>query len=111
MREAMRWGRLLLSPATAEELSEVLGRPKLDRYVRPQTRKRFLAALVRRALVVEPNRSFVVCRDPKDDKFLELAVCCNASFLVTGDRDLLVLNPFQGTAIVSPAEFLATLTS
>jgi putative PIN family toxin of toxin-antitoxin system len=111
VREALGRGRLLLSQATAEEISDVLARPKFDRYVRPQTRRRFLAALVRRALVVETNRPLRICRDPKDDKFLELAVCGNASLLITGDRDLLVLDPFQGIAIVTPARFLAILKS
>jgi uncharacterized protein len=109
MREASVRGRLLLSQATAEELAEVLNRRKFDDYVSVPTRKRFLAAFVREALVVETNRSFVVCRDPKDDKFLELAVCGNASILVTGDRDLLILHPFQGISILTPSQFLAAL--
>jgi putative PIN family toxin of toxin-antitoxin system len=111
MREALRRGQLLLSEATAEEVAEVLSRPKFDSYVHPQTRRRFLAALVRRSLVVDANQSVKVCRDPKDDKFLDLAVCGGASFLVTGDKDLLALNPFQGISIVTPARFLAALTS
>jgi predicted nucleic acid-binding protein len=45
-------------------------------------------------------------RDPKDDKFLEAAVNGRASVLVTGDRDLLDLNPFRGVAIVTPADYL-----
>jgi len=110
MREALRRGRLLLSQATAEEIAEVLNRTKFDRYVSIPTRKRFLAALVREALIVETDRSFTVCRDPKDDKFLELAVCGNASFLVSGDKDLLALHPFQGIPIATPAAFLAGLT-
>jgi putative PIN family toxin of toxin-antitoxin system len=111
MQKALRRGRLLLSQATAEELAEVLNRRKFDRYVSVPTRKRFLAALVREALVVETSQTFVVCRDPKDDKFLELAVCGNASFLVTGDQDLLVLHPFHGISILTPAQFLAALTA
>jgi putative PIN family toxin of toxin-antitoxin system len=97
----------LLSQATAQELQEVLGRAKFDRYVRLATRKRFLAALVRRAIIIEIDQSLHVCRDPRDDKFLELAVCGKASFLVTGDSDLLVLNAFQGIPVVTPAMFLA----
>jgi len=111
VREGLRKGTLVLSSATAEELVEVLGRPKFERYVTSRTRQRFVAAMVHRAHVAETNQSFNVCRDPKDDKFLELAACCEASFLITGDKDLLALNPFQGVAIVSPAEFLAILTS
>jgi uncharacterized protein len=111
MREALRRGHLLLSQATAEEIAEVLSRPKFDRYLSLPTRKRFLAAFVREAVVVETNQSFTACRDPKDDKFLELAVCGDASFVVTGDQDLLVLHPFREIPIVTPAAFLASLTS
>lgn len=46
-------------------------------------------------------------RDPTDDKFLELAISGKAEFLVTGDEDLLVLHPFQDTAILTPSDFLA----
>ena len=111
MREALCRGRLLLSQATAEEVAEVLSRSKFDRYVSGPTRKRFLAALVREAVVVEPDQSFAACRDHKDDKFLELAVCGKASALIAGDKDLLVLHPFRGIPIVTPAAFLASLTS
>ena len=51
------------------------------------------------------------CRDPDDDKLLELAVNGAADFIVTGDDDLLVMNPFRGIAIVTPAEFLTVVTT
>ena len=47
-----------------------------------------------------------VCRDPKDDRILELALNGDAGVIVTGDMDLLVLNPFRGVRIVTPTEFL-----
>ncbi|HEV8160029.1 MAG TPA: putative toxin-antitoxin system toxin component, PIN family, partial [Pyrinomonadaceae bacterium] len=59
------------------------------------------------AEMVETSETIVVCRDPKDDKLLELALSGNADFLVTGDKDLLVLNPFRGgVKIITPREFL-----
>jgi putative PIN family toxin of toxin-antitoxin system len=50
-----------------------------------------------------PIRAF---RDPRDDKFLEVAVHARADVIVTGDADLLALHPFRGIAILSPAEYL-----
>ena len=47
-----------------------------------------------------------LCRDPKDNKFLELAADGQADYLITGDQDLLVLHPFQATQIFTPAQFL-----
>ena len=46
------------------------------------------------------------CRDPRDNKFLELAVSGRATHIVTGDSDLLVLHPFRGIIVVSPSSFL-----
>jgi predicted nucleic acid-binding protein len=48
-----------------------------------------------------------VCRDPNDDVVLECAVVSGAQAIVTGDKDLLVLDPYDGIRIVTPAEFLA----
>ena len=53
------------------------------------------------------TQSLEVCRDPKDDKFLELAVSAQASYLVTNDKDLLVLNPFQAVGVRMRTDFLS----
>jgi predicted nucleic acid-binding protein len=53
--------------------------------------------------------SFTACRDPKDDKFLEVAVAGKADVIVSEDEDLLVLHPFRGIPIVGPAQFLEML--
>ncbi len=45
------------------------------------------------------------CRDPNDDKFLELAVNGRADLIVSGDEDLLVLGAFRGIPIMTPARF------
>jgi uncharacterized protein len=52
------------------------------------------------------HETVTACRDPKDDKFLELAVNASADIIVTGDEDLLVLHPFRGISILRPADFL-----
>jgi uncharacterized protein len=111
VRTAVRSGQLMFSEQTAEEIREVLARPKFNRYVSMSLRRRFLAALLHTAVCVEVEPAFRICRDPRDDKFLDLAVGGMASFLVTGDGDLLVLNPFRGIPIVTPAEFLARICS
>jgi uncharacterized protein len=111
-RAALRLGNPLLSAATIEELREVLARPKFDRYVPATTRRRFLAALLRRATIVDSSGpSIRDCRDPRDNKFLELAVGAQASCLVSGDEDLLVLNPYRGIPVLTPAQFLAMVAS
>jgi uncharacterized protein len=103
-------GRVLVSAATVGELEGVLRRPKFDKYIREDERLEFLAAMLRTAEVVEVTEVVTDCRDPKDNKFLELAVSGHASQIVAGDADLLVLHPFRGITIVNPQNFLAGLS-
>ena len=74
-------------------------------------RMEFFAALVLTAENVEVNEAITVCRDPKDDKFLELAVSGQASHIISGDADLLVLHPFREVSILTPQAFLAGLSA
>jgi putative PIN family toxin of toxin-antitoxin system len=99
-----------VSEATVTELNEVFRRPKFDKYMREEKRLEFLAAMVRDADLVEVTEQVKECRDPKDDKFLELAVSGNASHIISGDGDLLVIHPFRGVTMLSPQAFLALLS-
>jgi len=107
--EARRRGDLLFSAETVNELLDVLGRPKFDRYVLREERDRFLATLIRQATLVQPTERIEVCRDPKDNKWLELAVGGNADLIISGDVDLIALASIRGIPIVAPVQFLATL--
>jgi putative PIN family toxin of toxin-antitoxin system len=104
--KAIGVGRPLLSGPVVIELVDILGRARLDRYVSREKRARFLMTLPRKAVFPSITASFQVCRDPKDDKFLDLAVVGAATCLITGDADLLVLDPFHGIPIVTPRRFL-----
>lgn len=104
--KAVHEARLLISEATLEELADVLARPKFDPYVTLTERQRFLRLLGRIAELVPIVRRVRACRDSRDDKFLELALNGEADVIVTGDDDLLVLDPFEGTRIVTPRSYL-----
>jgi putative PIN family toxin of toxin-antitoxin system len=104
---ALRRGTILLSFAVLAELYEILGRKKFARYVDEEDVRRFVATLTRETQWVEVDVRITACRDSEDDKFLELAVSGHATHVVTGDTDLLVLNPFQGIQILTPSSFLA----
>ena len=99
-------GEILVSVPLMRELYDVVSRPKFDRFVTPSERERFLGLLLRDAQLVEITESIQACRDPKDDQALELAVCGRADWIITGDADLLVLDPFSGIRIVTPTDFL-----
>jgi len=104
--KARETGDILLSIEVIEELYNVLGRPAFDRYIDEEDRIKFLTLLVRGATLVEITERIKKCRDPKDDKFLELAVNGKADFIISGDGDLQMMNPFRKIAILSPREFL-----
>lgn len=102
----LREGEVIVSADVVSEVSEVLGREKFRRYVTEEQRERFLQGLLRDTTLVEIQETIRVCRDPKDDKFLELAVNGGADCVVSGDDDLLVLNPFRGVDVLTPSDFL-----
>lgn len=104
---ALNNGKILVSDDTLIEISEVLSRKKFDRYVSIEDRQEFIRLLARISENIEIIRKVKACRDPKDDKFLELAVNGNADMIITGDNDLLVLNPFEKIRIIKPAEMLS----
>lgn len=102
-------GHVLTSLEMLRELDDVLTRPKFDRYLLREERERFLQAFIREAILIEVTEHVDVCRDPKDNAVLELAISGGATHIVTGDEDLLVLNPFRGIAIATPDQFLSNL--
>jgi putative PIN family toxin of toxin-antitoxin system len=105
-RYALKNGEVLLSLELLEELSDVLGREKFNRFVTSEERDEFLETFVERAILVEIIEKVQECRDPKDDMILELALNGGAKYIVSGDKDLLVLNPFRDVKIVTVEEFL-----
>ncbi len=106
VRKAVGEGQLLASDATLMELAEVLARAKFAPYVTLDERKQFLRLFGRIAERVPVTHAIRACRDPKDDKFLELALNGDARLIVTGDADLLALHPFRGIEIMTPARYL-----
>jgi len=106
VRKAIDTAQLLVSEATLTELASVLSRSKFDAYVSIEDRQEFFRRLSRVVEVVPITYIVRACRDPQDDKFLELAVNGDADLIISGDDDLLVLNPFRGIPIITPANFL-----
>lgn len=104
--KALEQGKLLISQATIEELNEVLRRKGFDKYVTEEERMEFITELVRGASLEDITDTVTACRDPKDNKFLELALSGKASCIVSGDDDLLALHPFRGIPVLTPRQFL-----
>jgi predicted nucleic acid-binding protein len=84
-----------------------LARPRLARFIDPELRDKVLSLLDVSGVPFAPAERVTDCRDPKDDKYLELALAASADRIVTGDDDLLVLHPWRGVRILGPADYLA----
>ena len=104
---AAQSGLVLASDATLLELVEVMARSRFDRYLEPAVRQALVAEYINVCVTIPIIYPIRACRDPKDDKFLEVAVHGHANLIITGDRDLLDLHPFRGIAILPPAQYLA----
>jgi putative PIN family toxin of toxin-antitoxin system len=106
VEQVLRNSILLFSDFTMDELKNVLFREKFDRYVSREDRAIFLAQLSAAAELVPIVQLVRECRDPKDDKFLEVALNGRADAIITGDGDLLGLHPWREVAILSPMNYL-----
>ena len=98
---------LALSVAVDAEIAEVLSRPKFARALSLARCERFLEFLRNAAVWFEPMIRVTDCRDPKDNKYLELALAAGAEIMISGDEDLLVLHPWRTVRILRPADYLA----
>src|SRR5262245_39072748 len=105
LRLVERRGVLLKSEATEYQLFEVLARPYVADLVARES-VAWIQKLIAGAETVRVTQRIEACRDPTDDKFLELAVSGRAELIVSGDADLLALHPFRDIPIIAPAVFV-----
>lgn len=108
--KALSWGwevaEIVVSAETLEELRLVLGRERLDAYREREARQKFFELYQAMTVLVPVAETVVACRDPRDDKFLSLAVGAGASLLVSSDDDLLTLGQYRGVIILRPKAFV-----
>ena len=97
----------LLSDEVEKELFRRVLDPKFDLYASREDRKEFFKLFVLRSETVITTTRITDCRDPKDNKFLDLAIDGKADYIVSGDKDLLVLNPFRNIPILNAKDFLS----
>lgn len=103
-------GDLCASVSTLAELEEVIRRDKFDRYLDLNVHLEFVAMYRGRVKMFQVSLEDEAaldppCRDPRDNKFLALAVVSNADVLVSSDDDLLTLNPYGNISVLTPNEY------
>ncbi|MGK7885876.1 MAG: putative toxin-antitoxin system toxin component, PIN family [Crocosphaera sp.] len=99
-------GITLYSEQTLDEITQVLQRKKFDKYLTIEERQEFILKFIEKSELVTVTDSINICRDSKDNQFLELAVSGKANCIITGDEDLLILNPFRNIPIITVNHFL-----
>lgn len=102
-------GTLSASRDTYDEFCNVFVRPKFDKYLSLKIRLAIINEMEGLFVFHQITESVTACRDPKDNKFLELAIAAKSSCVITGDDDLLVLHPFRGIPILNATDFLNNL--
>ena len=101
-------GTLVFSEETLDEFADVFVRPKFDKYLSLNRRMTIIGDFRSIVKLTTVKASVNICRDPKDNKYLEIALSASAACIVTGDKDLLVLNPFENIPILTAGDFLAS---
>ena len=94
------------SDLTLKELAEVLMRSKFDGYCPTAVRQRFVDGFSDRVLRIGVSATVTDCIDPKDNKFLELALDAEAELIVASDTHLTRLHPWRGIPVMPPSAFL-----
>ena len=96
----------LVSFDTYSELERVLNKTKFATKISELTKTDILKTILIKSIKIEVTSRLLVCRDPTDDMFINLAIAGNADVIVTRDNDLLALHPFKSLPILSPTDFL-----
>ncbi|MEI6025965.1 MAG: putative toxin-antitoxin system toxin component, PIN family [Betaproteobacteria bacterium] len=110
LKRVLLEGQVVLCAATFAELETRLWRPKFDPYFTLPDRQALLHDLASSAHWHEaPQATGTWCRDPDDDKFIALALATQVTRLITGDADLLCLDPLAELRLLTPRQALDEL--
>lgn len=99
---------IVITDQLLEEIKEVTSRERLQKYFPQESVKELIDLLQTIGKNVEIKPTHFINRDPKDNFLLDLIDFSKADYLVTGDKDLLLHNPFKTAIILTPANFEAT---
>ena len=106
-RKAVFNDTILRAEEALIELYRTINKAKFDEYFKKSnSREELITSFSAYSIKINISIHIDECRDPKDNIFLELAISGNADCIISGDDDLLVLNPFRGIPIITANEFL-----
>ena len=108
MHKAFATNKVAKSAPVIAELLDVFARPKLARFLVADLRDEVVSLFALLGILYAPTVPVSDCRDFKDNKYLELALAAAADIIITSDNDLLILQPWRGIRILSPADYIAS---
>lgn len=97
---------LLFSNESLEEFIDVVSRPKFKKYFSKREIKKVLEYFDQFGELIKVKSDIKICRDEKDNFLLNLCVDAKADYLITGDKDLLILEKIDNTVILTFSEFI-----
>jgi uncharacterized protein len=104
---------IYFSKETMDELENKLNGHKFSKIalgkITKQEINNFILTMTEVSNFAKPIKKFDICRDTKDNMILDLAFEIQADYIISGDEDLLTLNPFEGIKIVKPSEFMKVI--
>jgi uncharacterized protein len=110
---------IAISTPLLHEISEVLHRPRIkDKYGLTEDEiTQFVELILRRAILVVISGQMSICRDERDNIFLETAIVAGAEYLVSrdddlkGDTALIEVMRTHGVGVITVSQFLEKLAS
>jgi putative PIN family toxin of toxin-antitoxin system len=105
--KAIQFDQILISDDILNEFINVIFRTKFDKYLSNWKRIEFIRYFSYFSTKISISEKVTICQDPDDNKYLELASSADANYIITSDNDLLILNPFKNTKIITPDEFIS----
>ena len=108
VKMALANGRLAFCNSTISELKSVLNREKFEKYDPERKRIANADTLIKSGLIfnIDNVTTNLKSRDNDDNIFLLLALSSDASCLISGDEDLLILNEINNIPILKAADFM-----
>jgi len=96
---------IITSKEQVAELIDVFNRPKIRKYFSKEKVSSFFDLLDEKTKIINFNTPVTICRDPKDNYLLSMAIDAKADLLISGDKDLLEIGKIESTRIMSFTEF------
>ncbi len=100
---------IIISEELRSEIDSTLQKPKVSNKVTTESISALKTVLNKRTILMNPKSKFDICRDPNDNFLLSLCYDAKIDYLITGDSDLLILNPFEKTKIVTLSDFICII--